>query len=140
MVGGHFFGDDVSVSNTVFKSIGRSHIEPHIDSNLVLRDAFAVAVHQAEVELSISITLLGTFREPLKPLFVILRDAYALEVTHAEVYLTSGTALFSGFPKPLKRPLVILKNAFAGVINPAEVVLGFCMPLLGGFHVPLYHF
>jgi hypothetical protein len=54
---------------------------------IVLRDALALGVHQAEIELSLGVSLIRGKAEPLRGFHVVLRNAFALKVRHAAIEL-----------------------------------------------------
>ena len=60
---------------------------------VVLRDASAVVVHVAEIDLGIGLALLGGLAIPLQGLGVVLRHASAALVHDAEIVLSVGIPL-----------------------------------------------
>ena len=73
LIGGHFFGEGVSFFTTFFISIGRSNIEPHMGSDVVLKDAVGVVLQNTKVVLTLGKALLSGFRKPLYRLLIILK-------------------------------------------------------------------
>ena len=63
--------------------------------HVILRDAFAVGVHDPEVVLRVGVSLLR--RQPKLPhrFGVVLRDPFAVAVLDPKVVLRAGVSLFS---------------------------------------------
>ena len=98
---------------------------------MVLRDADAVVVHQAEAGLGVGKTLFCGEAVPLHGLGVVLRDADAVVVHVAEADLGAGKTLFCGEAVPLGGLGVVLEDAVAVVVHHAEAGLGRSIALLG---------
>ena len=64
---------------------------------LVLRDAFAIYVSNAEIVLGSGVPLLCGKPKPHQRLGIILRDALAVEVHSTELVLDFGIFLLGGF-------------------------------------------
>ncbi len=108
LVGGHAFGDYLSAVLRLFVTLRDRKAEPHVRGDVVLRNAFANGVGNAEVVLRLGITLLGGSTVPLHRLSIVLRHALAVGVQDAEVELRRGIPVFGGHAIPLRRFGIVL--------------------------------
>src|SRR5271157_2737003 len=86
-------------------------VYPHMCLHIVLRHAFAVRIHHAEVELSVSVSLFGGFTVPADSLRPVLRHARPPEMHEAEVELSVSISLFGGFTVPADSLGPVLRHA-----------------------------
>jgi hypothetical protein len=90
-----------------------STADPGYALTVVLRNAFALDVHDPEVSLRVGIALLGGAAEPGHSLAVVLWDAFALGVPDPEVELRLGNILLGGAAVPDRGLAVVLRDTFA---------------------------
>ena len=87
---------------------------------MVLGDALAVVVHEAEVGLCAGMRLFSGAAVPLGGFGMVLWDALAVVVHEAEVVLCAGEPLFSGEAVPLGGFGMVLGDARATVVHHAK--------------------
>ena len=78
---------------------------------VVLHHSLSIGVHDAQVGLSPSESLIGRLPVPLRRLPVVLRNSPTSSIHHAKVVLSGGVSFLSGLAKPLHRLLVVLWNS-----------------------------
>src|SRR6185503_17951451 len=81
---------------------GSREAEPLMGLHIVLGRAARSAVHDAEIDLSVGIALLGGAAIPLDRLAVVTRDALAVRVHETEETLGLHVALVRGHAEPLR--------------------------------------
>ena len=104
--------------------------------NIVLRDASAMSVQDAQIGLGAGMSSVCALLEPFRRLGIILRHAGAIGVDDAESALREDIALISRSPKPCRGLSVILRHAGAVGIQDAESTLVRGTVLIGGFLEP----
>lgn len=70
-------------------------LEPAHGLAVVLRDTFAVGIHDPQVELRVGVALFGGESVPAYGLTVVLRDTFAVGIHDPQVDLRGCVALFS---------------------------------------------
>lgn len=90
---------------------------------MVLGDAFALVVQDAERDLGVDVPLLSGQAIPIAGFGMVLGDALAVVAHEAETELREDVALFSGSAEPLSGFDVVLSDALARVVV-AEQSLG----------------
>ena len=93
-------------------------------------------VHDAEVRLSLSVSLLGGPTIPHRCLRIVLRHALAHVIYDAEVRLCLSVSLLGGPTIPHRCLRIVLRHALAHIIHVAEIDLRTRVPLLGGPTIP----
>ena len=143
-LGRHLRGDGVAVrlrpiAELYAKSRNRQ-IQPHMRRYVVLGDALALVVHEAELVLRSGVALFSGQAEPLCSFGMVLGNALADGVHDAELVLRVDVLLFSGRAPPLDRFGNVLADALAVGVHEAELVLRFGVALFSGQAVPLCSF
>ena len=98
-----------------------------------MRNAFALVICCAEIELRFGVFLFGGSAKPFHCLHIILRNSSTLAIHYAEIELRLGVFLFNSGPIPFHRFCKILWNIYALVIHRAEIELCFGISLFGLF-------
>ena len=101
----------------------RSFPVPPFRFGEIFRDAIAVFITPAHLELCNGIPLFSSLSVPLYGFCVVLFDAFAPVIAGAQIVLCTGIPLFSGLSVPLYGFCVVFCNAFAIVITIPETVL-----------------
>ena len=99
---------DLGASHVVFKvvslfpgrfvPVGACDVEPHVREHGILENALAIVVHDPEVELRLSDTLLGSELEPAYRFGIVLENALPVVVHDPEVVLRFGVSLVGSLP------------------------------------------
>ena len=116
----------------------RSFPVPPFRFGEIFRDAIAVFITPAHLELCNGIPLFSSLSVPLYGFCVVLFDAFAIIIAAAQILLCNGISLFYGLTEPLYGFCVVLFDAFAPVIAGAQIELCTGIPLFSGLSVPLY--
>jgi len=91
LFGSHFGGVDVSVLDppvaVLARRLGGGEVGPHVRFDVVMWDAFTVAVHGSEVALRGGIAPIGCEPVPPHRFRIVLRDASTCVVHEPEVVL-----------------------------------------------------
>ena len=118
----------------------RSFPVPPFRFGEIFRDAIAVFITPAHLELCNGIPLFSSLSVPLYGFCVVLFDAFAPVIAGAQIVLCTGIPLFSGLSVPLYGFCVVFCNAFAIVITIPETVLCDTVSRFGRFAPQFYGF
>jgi hypothetical protein len=114
---GHLFGEEIPLIAVfvlvVATGVRGCEVQPHMGLHVVLGRSLAALIHQAEVELSGRVPLLGTLAVPANGLGIILCAALAVRIHEAEVVLSVCASLFGIFAIPASGLSVIGSARFA---------------------------
>src|SRR5277367_2691032 len=140
LVGGHFGGQFVARLLCVVIALRGRQVVPHVGENVVLRDAVALLVHEAEVGLGEGIVLIGRLAVPFRCFAVVLWRAMAVLVHAAQHSLTVLVGLIGRFAIPFHRFGIVLRDTSAVLVHETEASLTILGALLGRFAVGFCRF
>ena len=97
--------------------------QPHVSGNVILWYALAERIHDPEVGLRESHSLVGDEAKPPDRFSMVLRDTPSVPIHHSQVVLCKAHSLLSSEAKPPDCLGIVLWDALANVMKRAELVL-----------------